>query len=134
MKNPQNAKKNFLMAGLSLAMLALLLAAYTLLAPKLSPGAKTITVEIVHAQGASKTITCQTDAEYLAEPLLAQGVISGEQSALGLYITTVDGETADEALQQWWCITKGGEMTVTAVDTTPIADGDAFELTLKTGW
>ena len=51
-----------------------------------------------------------------------------------MYILTVDGETADESKQQWWCITKGGEMVNTSVDTTPIQDGDQFELTLKEGY
>ena len=47
---------------------------------------------------------------------------------------TVDGETADESIQQWWCITKGGEMLMTGVDDTMIADGEAYEFTLTTGW
>ena len=49
-------------------------------------------------------------------------------------ILTVDSETADDAAQQWWCITKGGEMVNTAIDATPIYDGDKFELTLKEGY
>ena len=47
---------------------------------------------------------------------------------------TVNGVTADDAQQQWWCFTKGGEMVNTGVDDTPIADGDTFEITLTTGW
>ena len=58
----------------------------------------------------------------------------GTQSEFGLYITTVDGYTADESAQEWWCLTKGGQSVNTGVDSTPIADGDAFELTLTTGW
>ena len=38
------------------------------------------------------------------------------------------------AAQEWWCFSKGGEDLSTGVDTTPIADGDTFEATLKTGW
>ena len=48
--------------------------------------------------------------------------------------TEADGETANESLQQWWCITKGGEQVNTSVDSTPIQDGDHFELTLKEGY
>ena len=33
-----------------------------------------------------------------------------------------------------WCFTKAGEMLMTGVDTTPIADGDHYEIELKTGW
>ena len=44
----------------------------------------------------------------------------------------MDGETAQDSLRQWWCITKGGEKVDTGVDATPIADGDHFELTMST--
>ena len=49
-------------------------------------------------------------------------------------ITEVDGEAADDASQQWWCITRGGGMVNTSADQTPIEDNDAFELTLKEGY
>ena len=75
-----------------------------------------------------------TDAAYLGELLEADGLISGEDGQFGLFITEVDGETADDQAQEWWCITKGGEMVNTSVDTTPIEDGDEFELTLKEGY
>ena len=51
-----------------------------------------------------------------------------------MFITTVDGETADESKEQWWCITKSGEMVNTGADQTPIQDQDIFELTLKEGY
>ena len=51
-----------------------------------------------------------------------------------MFITTVDGETADDSKEQWWCITKGGEMVNTGADQTPIQDQDQFELTLKEGY
>ena len=59
-------------------------------------------------------------------------LVDGEESAYGLFIMTVDGETIDEADQEWWCITRGGERVDTGADTTPIADGDHFELTMST--
>ena len=63
-----------------------------------------------------------------------EGIIQGSESEFGLYILTVDGETADEDLQQWWCITKGGEQLMTGADDTMIADGEQYEFTLTTGW
>ena len=59
---------------------------------------------------------------------------SGTEGAYGTFITTVDGETADESKEQWWCITKEGEMVSTSADQAPIADGDQYELTLKEGY
>ena len=64
--------------------------------------------------------------------LLAEGLAEGETGPYGLLITTVDGETAQDSLRQWWCITRGGERVDTGADTTPIADGDHFELTMST--
>lgn len=49
-------------------------------------------------------------------------------------VTTVNGVTADSSLEEWWCFTKGGETLNTGVDSTPIADGDHFEITLTTGY
>ena len=43
-------------------------------------------------------------------------------------------ETADESLQQWWCITREGEMLSTGADQTPITDGEQYELTLTEGY
>ena len=53
---------------------------------------------------------------------------------MGLFFYTVDVETVDDANQEWWCLTKGGESLMTGADSTPIADGDQFELTLTVGY
>ena len=80
-------------------------------------------------------VSCRiVDGGSEGELLLAEQVAEGEDSAYGLFITTVDGETAQDSLRQWWCITKGGERVETGVDATPIADGDHFELTFTTGY
>ena len=97
-------------------------------------GDKTVTVAVVHGDGTKKDFTISTDKEYLGAALQDEKLVSGTKGQNGLYITTVDGETADEARQQWWCITKGGAQVDTGADTTPIANGDTYELTLKTGW
>ena len=36
--------------------------------------------------------------------------------------------------QEWWKLTKDGEMVNTSADATPIADGDHFELTFMVGY
>ena len=43
-------------------------------------------------------------------------------------------ETVDDGNQEWWCLTKGGEMWNYGVDDTKIADGDAFEFTFTEGY
>ena len=97
-------------------------------------GAKTITVVVTHADESQKDFTIQTDAENLRGALEQEKLIEGSESEYGLFVTGVDGETADDSLQQWWCFTKGGETLMTGVDDTMIADGDQYEITLTTGW
>ena len=80
----------------------------------------------------TKSIT--TEAEYLRGALEEEDLIAGEESQYGLFVKTVNGVTIDDAKHQWWCFTKDGGDLFTGVDTTPIADGDKFEITLKTGY
>lgn len=99
-----------------------------------SEGSKSITVVVVHGDSSSAVFPISTDAEYLGEALIAQGLVEGDMGEFGFFITAVDGEKADDAAQQWWCLTKSGGTVMTGVDMTPIADGDCFELTLTTGY
>lgn len=95
---------------------------------------KTITVQVIHGDESAKDFTIATDAETLREAMDQEGLIEGTESEYGLYVTTVDGETADESKQEWWCLTKDGEEWMNGVDSTEIADGDRYEFTLTTGW
>lgn len=101
---------------------------------KTTPGAKTITLQVVHKDGSQKEFTVSTDAEYLGEALKREELIAGDEGEYGLYVKTVDGETVDDANQEWWCLTKDGEMPSSGVDTTPIADGETYVFTLTVGY
>ena len=125
-----------MLIGCGALVLACLLAAvlYIQTRPETAEGAKTIDVVVVHGDGTEAAFQYQTDAEYLGEVLVENELAEGTESAYGLFITTVDGETADDSLQQWWCITRSGEMLSTGADQTPIADGEQYELTLTEGY
>ena len=130
----QKKNRGLLIGAIVLVVLligASLLYAFT--RPTGEKGDKTITVEVVYDK-VDKTVTIRTDEAYLRGALEQKKLASGQESEYGLFIQTVDGRTADSAKQEWWCITKAGEAVMTGADTTPIADGDAFELTLKTGY
>ena len=101
---------------------------------KTQAGTKTITVQIIVDGTDTVSKTIQTDAEYLRGALEEEDLIAGEESQYGLFVKTVNGITVDDSKQQWWCFTKGGAEIFTGVDDTPIADGDKFEITLKTGY
>lgn len=125
-------RKTLLAVAALAAAAALMLGIWYFTRPQPQEGAKTVVVEVVHGDQSTREFTYHTDLEYLGELLLAEQLAEGEDSAYGLFITTVDGEAAQDSLHQWWCITKGGGRVDTGADTTPIADGDHFELTLST--
>lgn len=132
-KNRGN-RKILIAAACLLAAAAVLLAVSRLAAPKGTAGAKGILVEVIHKDGSSKSYPLQTDQAYLGAALVEGGVVEDNQGPYGLYILTADGETANESAQEWWKITKSGEMVNTGADATPIADGDCYELTLTVGY
>ncbi len=97
-------------------------------------GQKTITVEVVHGDETHKDFPITTVEETLRKALEQENLVQGTDSEYGLYILTVDGETADETKQEWWALTKDGVMTDTGADGVMIADGEHYELTLTVGW
>lgn len=102
-------------------------------APQGQTGDKTILVSVV-VDTETSDFVIETDAEFLRGALEQEGLVEGTESEYGLYVTTVNGITADESQQQWWCFTRDGGTLETGVDTTPIADGEHYEITLTTGW
>ena len=125
-------KKAALAAAVLALAAALMLGVWQFTRPPVQEGAKTVAVEVVHSDNSAKEFTYRTSLEYLGELLLEEKLVEGEQGPYGLFITTADGETAQDSLNQWWCITKGGNRVDAGADATPIADGDHFELTMST--
>lgn len=103
-------------------------------APAGTAGEKTITVEVVHKDGTEAEFSYTTDKEFLGELLLEEGLISGDQGQYGLFITTVDGETADFAVDSgWWQLLSDGEKTTVGIDSQPITDGAVYTLAYTIG-
>lgn len=111
-----------------------LLLIYQKYKPKATEGSKEIVVEVIIPKEDNKEFAIKTDAKYLGQALKDQKLVNGTEDAYGIFITVVDGRAADASKQEWWCITKGEEIVNTGADSTPIADGDHFELTLKNGY
>ena len=121
--------KLIIVVAVIVAVVVVMAGIYFATRPDTAQGAKTITVEVVHGDGSSKEFTYHTDSEYLGEVLLAEGLVAGEDGEFGLYILTVDGEDAIfEESGAYWALYQNGEMTTTGADTTPIQDGDSFQL------
>lgn len=135
MENPKkNSKKAWIAAAALVVVIAVLGCVYYFTRPETAAGAKSITVEVVDKDGSSEEFQYDTDREYLGEVLLDEKLVEGDEGQYGLFITSVNGISADEGNQEWWCITKGGGQVNTSADQTPIEDGDTYELTLMVGY
>ena len=130
----QNKKSVIILSCVLVVLVAAFALIYAMTRPETNVGDKTITVEVIFSDGTSKEHTINTDAEYLRGALEEKDLVAGDESEFGLFVKTVDGVTANEANQEWWCFTKGGEQLFTGIDTTPIADGEHYEITLKVGY
>ena len=129
-----NSKKVIIGAIALVVVCAVLLLVYKNFMLKGAEGDKTVTVKVVHGDGSEKEFSYATDEAYLGAVIQAENLVEGEEGQYGLFMTSVDGEKADDSKQQWWCLTKGGEQVNTSADQTPIEDGDTFELTLTEGY
>ncbi|MEG2660088.1 MAG: DUF4430 domain-containing protein [Oscillospiraceae bacterium] len=125
-------KKILIALASLLGAIVILAGAYFIFAPKGQAGAKEIAVQVMFADKSTKDFDIKTNAEFLGDALLDEKIVEGDMGQYGLFITKVDGVAANAAKNEWWCITKAGEQVNTGADTTPIADGDTFELTLST--
>ena len=132
MKN--NKKKVALLACLFVVVVAVFGVVFLKLRPNGSEGDKTFTLEVILADGSSTEHKVSTDAEFLGEALLNEGLIQGDSGDYGLFITTVDGVTANSDNQEWWCLTVNNKEWMYGIDQTPVTDGEHYELTLMVGW
>jgi len=134
MNQKKSTKKLVIATIIFIAVIAIMAIVYMAFKPKGTEGAKKIVAEVVLSDGSSEEFTIQTDAKFLRQALEEKDLIHGSESEFGLFITEVNGVTVDDANQEWWCITLAGGTLNTGVDTTPIKDGDHFEITLTVGY
>ncbi len=121
-------KKSVIAIVAVIAVIAIMLGIWAATRPETQQGSKTITVVVVHADGTEKTFTCHTDAEYLAEVLLAEEIVTGSEGEYGLTIESVDGETADWNDGVFWAIYIGEESATTGASGIAVTDGGIYKL------
>ena len=94
----------------------------------LGNGNTTVTVE-VQAEDKSVTFTLKTDKTVLGDALLEHNLIAGDKGEYGLYVKVVNGIEADyDKDGHFWSLCQNGTMLSTGVDTTPVKDGEHYEL------
>lgn len=133
-KTQKNTKKVYVSLAALAAVILALLCVYQFTKKETAEGQKTVTVRVIHKDQSERSFEVTTEKEYLGEILRDEGIAEGEEGPYGMYIVSADGETADEANQEWWCITKGKEQMNTSADKTPVMDGEEYELTLMVGY
>ena len=70
----------------------------------------------------------KTDKTTVGAALLEVELIAGEDSQYGLYVKTVNGITLDyDKDGKYWAFYIDGEMTMSGVDSTDIAEGATYE-------
>ncbi len=101
--------------------------------PKPTEGTKTFTFEVYLEDGTlSLTREITTDALYVGEALLAEGLVEGDVEQFGLYVKKVNGVYAFyEETGTYWAFYIGGEYAPSGVDVTPVADGEIYAMKVE---
>ena len=127
----KNKKTLYSIVGIILAI-ALMFGLYRVFAPKAQEGSKEIVVEVVDDNGESKEYNEKTDAEYLKEVMdeLSKSTdfsYEGSESEYGLFITTINGITADFNTDgAYWAIYVNGDYGMYGADQQPVTNGDHY--------
>ena len=94
---------------------------------KIGEGKTHFDFSVTFADGSEKNYCVYTDEDNIGAALLGVDLIAGEDSAFGLYVKTVDGETADyDADGRYWALYVDGEYAMTGVDSIPVEDGKTY--------
>lgn len=92
------------------------------------------TFVVTDLEGNESTFDITTSKATVGEALLDEGLIAGENSEYGLYVTSVNGMTADwDNDQTYWAFYIDGEYAMTGVDATEVTEGATYSFVLTKG-
>lgn len=104
-------------------------------APQSTEGEKTVTIEVIaESQGIEKIYDLNTDAEYLYELLVEiQDDVKPEfeDASFGIYITGLEGYTADATKNEFYAIKVNGVDALVGVKEIPVVDGEVYRFELS---
>lgn len=90
--------------------------------------------DVTFSDGSTKSYAIHTDADTVGEALLSEGLISGEDSQYGLYVTGVDGETLSwDSDGMYWAFYIDGEYAMSGVDSTDVEAGSTYAFVATEG-
>lgn len=126
--------KSIVASVILLAIIVFMAVSYFMFRPKGVAGEKNISVTVIHGDGSTKEFNITTDELYLRMAMEPEKIVEGQESEYGLYLTTVDGETADSNKEEWWGVFKDGKLISFNIDKQPIADGEKYSFEFITGF
>lgn len=86
------------------------------------------TFEVEHLNGNVVKFTVKTDKKILADALLENNLVAGDNGTYGLYVKTVDGVTYDyEKDGAYWSLYTDGEESMTGVSYITIEAGHTYK-------
>ena len=123
-------KKLIIAAVAIVAVIAILLGVYAATRPEAVEGEKNVTVVIVYQDGTEKSLEYTTEAEYLADLLIAEGLVDGYSSdEFGYTITAVDGIYLDWATDNaYWALYEGDAYATESAAGIVLTDGGVYKL------
>lgn len=97
---------------------------------ELGEGQHSFTFQVTMPDGTVYTYTVRSDEKTVGAALQTLGLIDGDDSEYGLYVTTVLGMTLDyDADGYWWALSENGADSPVGVDSLPITDGSTYAFT-----
>ena len=111
-------------------VIAVLAGVYAATRPEVQEGSKNVTIVIVYQDGTEKTMEFKTDAEHLADLLVAEGLVDGyESEEFGYTITAVDGIYLDWAKDNaYWALYEGDAYATESAAGIVLVDGAVYRL------
>ena len=127
MKRISRPVRLLIVAALVIAAAALLI---TAIRHRDRPNA--FSLSVTHSDGTVNIFVLESDADTLAEALKDSELVEWQTGGDGIFVTTVDGETADLARGSHWSLLRNGELTDYGLDQTILTDWDEFSLVYST--
>ena len=125
-----NNKKLVIALVVLVAVIAILAGVYTATRTAPQEGTKNVTIVIVYQDGTEKSLEYKTEAEYLADLLVAEGLVDGYSSEeYGYTITAVDGIYLDWAVDNaYWALYEGDAYATESAAGIVLTEGSVYKL------
>ena len=124
-------KNKKLIIGLAVGLavlIAVVVGVHFITKPETQEGAKNISVTVVYKDKTDKEFKINTDAKFLSDALLEEGLVTEEEHNGDGKYTIIAGAKTD-FINNFWSISKDGEPSMVGMDDIVIADGDKYEIT-----